>query len=124
MAGLTANQIEALRSVIANLDGVQAEISAAVKRKASEPISPFQLKLINGVLSKADALLGNAKPIPDFDGFNADDIPTASDVSMVVSQYSEFFEKLRCENIQKNHDGSWIWTGFYHIQTTPPKVRK
>jgi hypothetical protein len=124
MAKLTARQVEGIRSVIANLDGLQTEMSAAVKRKASEPVTGFQLKLINGVLAKANALLKEDKPFAGFTEFDLDDIPTAGDVSMVIAQYVESFEKLRCENIQKMYNGTWVWSDETSIVTVPPRARK
>ena len=121
---LTPKEIEDFRSVIASLDGVQTEISAAVKRKAAEPVSGFQLKLINSVLSKANTILGASKPVDDFDQFDADDIPTAADVSMIVAQYVEALEKVRCAHIHKVFDGTWVWVGASNIHTVPPRARK
>lgn len=121
---LTAEQIEAIRSVVASLDGLQTEISGAVKRKASEPITAFQLKLINGILAKANLLLKDDMPFAGFSQFDLDDIPTAGDVSMVIAQYVESFEKLRCENIQKTYDGTWVWIGDSSIMTVAPRARK
>lgn len=120
----TPEQIEDARSVIANLDGLQAEISAAVKRKPGEPVTVFQLRIINAVIAKANTLLGQERPIAEFEAFNSDDIPVFSDVAMIVSQYVEAFEKLRCENIHKNFDGTWIWTMAPNIQTVAPRARK
>jgi hypothetical protein len=121
---LTAKQIDDFRSVIANLDGVQTEITAAVKRKASEPVTSFQLKLINGVLAKANAILGGSKPVDDFEVFDPDDIPTAADVSMIVSQYVEALEKVRCGHIHKTYSGTWVWVDAPGIHTVPPRARK
>lgn len=120
---LTSKQIEDFRSIIANLDGIQTEITAAVKRRASEPVSNFQLNLINGVLAKANTILGAHKPVDNFEQFDADDIPTAADVSMIVSQYVEALEKVRCGHINKVY-GTWVWVDAPQIQTVPPRARK
>ena len=101
---LTPEGMDQLRDVIAGLDALQAEVAAAVKRKAGEPVSAFQLKLVNGVLAKANTILGSKRPVDDFDKFELDDVPIASDVSMVVSLYVEAIESIRCEHIQRFHD--------------------
>jgi hypothetical protein len=124
MPDLTPKQIESIRSIIANLDGLQIEIDAAVKRKANEPITPFQLKIINEILAKANLLLKKEKPFADFTEFDVDTIPTAADVSMVIRQYVEKFETLRCENIEKLYNGSWVWTDAHNIVTVPPRGKK
>jgi hypothetical protein len=122
MVRFNAKQIDDIRSVIASLDGLQSELGAAAKRKSTEPVTNFQLRLINLVLAKANALLGANKPIGDFEKFEPDDIPTVSDVSMVVAQYVESFEKIRCENIEKMF-GNWVWKGT-NIATVAPRARK
>ena len=82
------------------------------------------MKLINGVLAKANAILDAHKPVDDFEQFDADDIPTAADVSMIVSQYVEALEKVRCGHIQKVYNGTWVWVDEPMIQTVPPRARK
>lgn len=123
MPKLKAEQVEEVRTVIANLDGLQSEITAAVKRKPNEPVTPFQLKIINGVLESANKLLSGPKPISGFETFDNDEIPVASDVAMVVAQYVEAFEKVRCENIER-YDSGWVWVAADSIYTVPPRPRK
>ena len=124
MAKLTAERIAELRALIANLDGLQTEIAAAVKRKAGEPVTKFQLKVVNGILERANEFLAADRPIAGFAEFDPDDIPTVGDVGMVVSQYVEALEKVRCEHIQKHFDGTWLWIGAPGIHTVPPRARK
>jgi len=124
MSKLTDKQIDELRAVIANFDGLQSEMVAAAKRKAGEPVTPFQLKVINGAIARANTILKDDRPVAEFTEFDLDDIPTVSDVSMIVAQYVEAFEKLRCAHISKMYDGSWVWAGSHHIHTVPPRARK
>ena len=123
MKSLSSTEINKTRSVIAKLDGLHTEMTAAVKRKADAPVTSFQLKLINGVLSEANILLKSDLPLPGFTQFDADDLPTASDVSMVVGQYVEVFEKIRCENIQ-TYGSRWVWKDEDKTVTVAPRARK
>lgn len=121
---LKPQDMEETRSVIAKLDGLYGEITAAVRRRADAPVTKFQLKLINSVVSEANAVLGNRKPLSEFTEFEEDDIPTASDVSMVIAQYVEIFETIRCENIETMGSGRWFWKDIKSTPTVAPRARK
>jgi hypothetical protein len=112
------------RVVIAKLDGVHGEMIAAVKRNAGSPVTSFQLKLINGVLAQANALLKDDLPFDGFSQFDMDDLPTAGDVSMVIAQYVEVFEKVRCENIAAYGNSRWHWKDGAGTFTVAPRARK
>ncbi len=72
------SQIEQLRN----------EVSVLSKNKPDNPINKFKLKLINEKLNEANALLtGGYKPFKDFTVFNEEDLPSNSDVVMILSQY-------------------------------------
>lgn len=116
--------MEKVRGVIAKLDGLHAEMSAAVKRKADAPVTGFQLRLVNGVLADANTLLKSDLPFAGFSQFDVDDIPTAGDVSMVIGQYVETFEKIRCENIQSHGSNKWVWKDGKATFTVAPRARK
>lgn len=116
--------MERARGVIAKLDGLCSEMTAAVKRKSDAPVTGFQLKLINSVLAEANILMKNNLPLLGFYQFDSDDLPTTGDVSMVVSQYVEVFEKIRCENIQSFGTGRWIWKDGMSTYTVAPRARK
>lgn len=124
MKSYSAAELEKIRGVIAKLDGLYSEMTAAVKRKAEAAVTGFQLKLINSVLAEANALLKNDLPLAGFSQFDADDLPTAGDVSMVVGQYVEVFEKIRCENIQSYGSNRWIWKDGTATFTVAPRARK
>lgn len=44
--------------------------------------------------------------IPDFETFDVDDVPTTSDVTMVLAQYLEGAERYRSDNVVFSQ-GSW-----------------
>jgi hypothetical protein len=56
-------------------------------------------------------LLGTKyKPFADFDLFDENEIPTNSDVAMMLTQYLSCFEKLRADNVEKEEFGvRWFW---------------
>lgn len=120
MNPLTAPEGEKVRGVIAKLDGLQGELTASVKRKAEAPVTLFQLRLINSVLAEANSILGDELPLAGFSQFDIDEIPTAADVAMVVSQYVETFEKIRCENIHNYDTNRWMWGDGSNTFTVGP----
>ena len=67
------------------------------------------MKFVNQILVDANKVLGdNYKPFADFDVFNDEEIPTTSDVAMILTQYLSCFEKLRTDNVSYS-GGKWYW---------------
>ena len=120
---MTEGEIEDFRKMVAQLDALHQEMTAATKRGADKPINAFKVRLANSILTQADHVLGDAKPALGFKSFDENDLPTASDVSFIVTQYVECAEKVRQENIEKHYDNVWYWkkTGMV---TTPPKASR
>ena len=86
------------------------EISLLSKKKPTESLNTFKLKLINSILLRANEILGdNYRPFPeDFSAFDEDDMPNNSDVVFILSHYLTSLEKLRCDNI-KSYQFKWYW---------------
>ena len=124
---MTVDEVEQLRTVIAQLDGIHEEFSAAARKKPDAAVSGFQIRLINKVIGKANLILGTSKPFDDFEGFDEDDLPTVGDVSLVAGQYGECAEKIRCENIVRYGTNYWYWrigNEVSNIATVPPRSRR
>lgn len=118
------NSIDKFEKTQAQLEGLHEEIGLLSKKKPNDGINKFKLKSVNSVLKEANALLGKKyKPFADFGLFEQDNVPTNSDVMMILAQYLNCMEKLRADNIEVRH-GRWEWfvdgdeTG---IRTGPPK---
>lgn len=56
-------------------------------KKPNDPINVFKLKYINKTLDAANDVLGDDKPYDDFENFSEEDLPTNSDVLMILSLY-------------------------------------
>jgi len=50
----------------------------------------------------------NYLPFGDFESFNADDVPSTSDVALVLAQYMEEAERYRSDNV-KYWQGKWVY---------------
>ena len=112
-------KVDELEKLIGQIEGFHAEMSAMTKKKPNDGVNVFKLKLINAALSRCNTVLGSQyKPFPDFSLFNADDVPSNSDVTIILTQYLNAIEKLRSDNIFIEH-GYWYWK----LTDEPPPVR-
>jgi hypothetical protein len=87
-------------------------------------VHPFKLGLINKTLARCNALLGDRyRPFGDFELFDSDDVPSNSDVTLVLGQYQAAIENYRSENIRSNSGGGWFYdlpAGESAVRTMPP----
>lgn len=91
------------------LISMHVEIGLLSKKKPDSPINKFKLKLINTLINKANNLLGKEYlPFGEFNGFDEDDLPTASDVVLMLSQYLKSISKLRFDHTIWD-SGSYYW---------------
>jgi hypothetical protein len=110
----TLSQIEALHD----------EISTISKKAPNDLINKYKVGLVNTVISQANKLLRSELiPFSDFNAFDVDELPSNSDVVVMLKQYMACLEKER-ENSIKVDFGDWYWV-VNGKQTTaktyPPK---
>ena len=79
-----------------------------VKKSPHDALSKFKLSVVNGLLVRANTLLGDERPMSDFEQFDAETLPSASDTAMVLGQYLAALENLRVKQIKQKH-GYWYW---------------
>ena len=123
---MKADEVEAFRKMAAQLDALHQEMLTASKKSPDKPVSAFKVKFVNAVLAQADDVLGASRPALGFSQFDEEDLPTASDMSLIITQYVECAEKVRCENISRHYDGVWHWRvagSTTEIVTSPPRNR-
>jgi len=119
--------IERLEKLIGQLQGLHSEISVLAKKSPNDAVNLFKLGLINRVIVSGNAFLGIAyMPFEGFESFSPEDVPSTSDVALVLSQYIEEAERYRSDNISK-YFGYWTYVidgEPSEIHTGPPvKVR-
>lgn len=85
------------------------EISALSHKKPNDALNKFKLQFINAMLEGLNALLGDHRPFPDFKKFDADDVPTNSDVVVVLSQYAAATFNFRREHTTEVAYQKWRW---------------
>lgn len=90
------------------------EISELSKKKPNDALNKFKLKFINGALEKLNRILGDDCPFADFQLFDVDDLPTNSDVVVILAQYVASVYRFRVDNSDvnsQNHKWCWIVRG-------------
>lgn len=106
-------QVDLFEKVHTQIEGLHTEISALSKKSQNDALNKFKLKFVNQILVEANIVLSDKyKPFNDFDIFSDDDLPTTSDVAMMLSQYINCLEKLRTDNVTiYNHQWYWLIDG-------------
>lgn len=96
--------IQELEKLIGQLKSLHTEIGLLARKSPNDAVNDFKLKMINRTVQRANALLGaEFVPYDDFEGFEKDDVPSNSDVTMVISQYLEEAERFRSYHV--------VWSG-------------
>ena len=89
-----------------------AEISELSKKRPNDPLNKFKLKFLNATLSSLNSLLKDDRPFTDFTQFDVDDLPTNSDVVVILSQYAASVHRFRLDNTTDDgRDSTWIVRG-------------
>jgi hypothetical protein len=124
---MTKQEVDNFEKLQAQLEGLHNEISALSKKSQNDALNNFKLKFVNRIISDSNELLGeNYKPFSDFETFEENDMPTNSDVAMMLTQYLSCFEKLRADNV-KQERLNWFWVidgEKSDIKTVMPKKIK
>ena len=101
------SEVERLEKLVGQLQGLHSEISLLAKKSPNDAVNKFKLGLINNIIKSGNDVLGTEYvPFDGFGGFDADDLPSTSDVALVLSQYIEEAERYRSDNV-KYYGGDW-----------------
>ena len=119
--------VEKLEKIMGQLEGLHREISALARKSPNDGLNKFKLKFVNSALANANEFLGNNyKPLDGFEQFDADELPTNSDVAFILASYLEEIERMRADNIKLLYS-KWIYIlsdSEEKIRTAPPKKIK
>lgn len=92
--------VKELEKLIGQLKAHHSELNQLGKKAPSDAVNAFKLRFINKTLELANSVLGeNYRPFDDFLVFDLDDVPSISDVTMIVAQYLEEAERYRSDNV-------------------------
>jgi hypothetical protein len=117
---MKAADVDRFEKARAHIKQLHNEMSVLSKSKPDNAVNKFKLGFINEKLGGANELLtGDFKPFKDFDLFEVDQMPSNSDVVMVLSQYLDGLEAWRSSrthyvssigHLWKTDDGTRIHT--------------
>ncbi len=103
-----ANEVQDFERLEQQLHAMLTEMGELSKKKANDGINKFKLKLINALLDHLNTILESHKPFQDFDKFDENDLPTNSDVVIMLSQYTAAMFLVRSENTAWSGQ-KWVW---------------
>lgn len=103
----TEKDIEDFELLKGMLNSQKKEFDNLSKKKADGQLNPMKVKMVNRVLEPLKNLCKNEKSYMFLDTLNEDEMPTYSDVVLIISQYEtaldEFGEKYYLE-----HKDRWM----------------
>jgi len=96
-------------------------MSVLSDKKPHDKINEFKLTHINNTLRVLNSLLGSSKPLPEFEVFDKDSLPSNSDVVFVLAQYTDAVYDFRDRHTKVTDDEYyWILSGKKGILTESP----
>jgi hypothetical protein len=106
----TINEVEKLEKIIGQLKSAHAEVSILGKKSPADSLNAFKLTLINNVIKASNEVLGaKYKPFDHFEQFSDEDLPSNSDVTMILAQYMEEAERYRSDNVVYKTGLGWAY---------------
>lgn len=108
---MTKNEVDKFEKVQAQIEGLNKEIGLLSRKSPNDGVNKFKLKFINQILEETNQLLiGNYKPLEGFEKFDVDELPSNSDVTMILELYLNCLEKLRADNVTtKDYEIGYFW---------------
>ena len=124
-------EIDIFEKTLNQLEGLHTEVSTLSKKSYTDALNDFKLRLVNQVLLSCNDIIGKKyKPFDDFDSFDTEQLPSNSDVTLVLSQYLNCMESFREKNIYSKVEWTssggiakiyWYWRKSKNRETYPPK---
>lgn len=112
-------QIDKLEILIGQLDSSYKEFTILSKKSPNDGVNTFKLRFVNTTLKNCNTFLGKKyKPFDDFNQFDIDDVPSNSDITLIIAQYMKAMEKIRSDNIYDDM-GEW----YYRIEDSNETIR-
>lgn len=121
---LTPTEVHRFEKCEAQVQGLYTEIDQLAKKRPNDAVNKFKLKLINQALDLVNEILTDQyKPFSHFSSFDEDELPSNSDVALMLSQYLISLDNLRSDNVEyEDADAQWQWvvTGDVSIPAKEP----
>lgn len=98
----TEKNIEEYKLHIDLLHSQRKEFDLLSKKKADGQLNPMKIKMINRVLEPLRVLFSHEESHAFLDILDEDDIPTYSDVVLIISQYETAIKKFKARYYLKD----------------------
>lgn len=89
------------------LEAMYAEFKELSKKKPDAAVSKSKIKIVNRLLERVKTVLSDEESIEFLDMLDEDDVPQASDVTLILSQYVAVMNAF--------HGKHYGWDGSNHI---------
>jgi hypothetical protein len=103
------DDIEQFEKLEQQLHSFLTEVSELSRKKSNDALNKFKLKFINSTLDGLNKLLGDLTPFDDFKQFDVDELPTNSDVVVILGQYAAAAYNFRRRNTVEVSYNKWYW---------------
>jgi len=106
-------EIEDFEKSISQLNKLIIDFHELSKKKPDEPVKDFKLDLVNSILKKLNEILTDSdKPFNEFSVFLIEEIPSNSDVLLVLNQYHECARRFAIKNVDNDtYNNCWLVDG-------------
>jgi len=95
---------KAYKKILRQLQTFYREISLLSNKKPDNPLNKFKLELINGSLEQANFILGDEfRPFLGFSTFEEANMPSVSDVVLMISHYVDGLHALHSKYCVHGH---------------------
>jgi len=98
------------------LKAQKKEFDLLSKKKSDGQLNPMKIKMVNRILEPLNVLFKNEPSHKFLDILNEDDLPTNSDVVLIISQYETAIDEFKKEYYFKDqylldeyNDPIWRW---------------
>lgn len=106
-------EVDEFLKLLIQMDELLKEFTDLSKKKPDGPVNKFKLGLVNALLDQSNTILPKTtKPFEDFGTFDNDNLPTNSDVVVILSQYLGCLKKHGRDNTTyRDYKAFWLING-------------
>lgn len=105
----TIEDIQDFERIQSQLRSLHEELGLLSKKTPNDSVNIFKLKLINSIISQANNFFDKRNlPFDDFNQFDIEEMPSNSDVVLILGQYINCMDEGKIEYIRKKF-GRWYW---------------
>lgn len=107
------DQIDEFLKLLLQVDKLLNDFFELSKKKPNDAVNKFKLKIVNNLLRIANKILTKKyMPFDDFELFDEDDLPTNSDVVVIIAQYVACLKKFGRDSTEsQNYIHYWVING-------------